>query len=74
MFVAFGPNPDNRYVVSVLIEGGGYGSAAAAPAARMILEPIADGSIETFELPAGGNIDVEAAAASTNHYQRGGAD
>lgn len=74
MFVAFGPNPESRYVVSMLIEGGRYGSSAAAPAVRMILEPIADGSIEQFEIPEDGTIDAESAAASTNDYQRGGAD
>jgi len=74
MFVAFGPNPDSRYVVSVLIQGGGFGAAAAAPAARMILEPIADGSIEEFEVPEGGRIDLDAARARTEAYQRGGTD
>ncbi len=62
LFVGFGPNPDNQYVASVMIQGGGFGSAAAAPATYMIFLPIADGSIADFEIPAGGAIDAQAAA------------
>lgn len=58
LFVGFGPMPDAHYVASVMIEGGGFGSEAAAPAVRMIFEPVADHSIETFEVPDGGGIEV----------------
>lgn len=74
LFVAYGPNPDNRYVVSVMIQGGGFGASAAAPATRMILEPIADGSIETFEVPLGGTIDAEAAAEGSLDISTAGTD
>ena len=62
LFVGFGPNPDNQYVASVMIQGGGFGSSAAAPATYMIFLPIADGTINDFEIPAGGAIDAQAAA------------
>ncbi|MBX3314814.1 MAG: penicillin-binding protein 2 [Actinobacteria bacterium] len=74
LFVAYGPNPDNQYVVSVMIQGGGYGSEAAAPATYMILEPIADGSIESFQVPEGGLIDAEAAAERASGIQTSSTD
>jgi penicillin-binding protein 2 len=36
-FVAFAPYDDPRYAISVLVEHGGFGSAAAAPKAREIM-------------------------------------
>jgi penicillin-binding protein 2 len=36
-FVAFAPYDDPRYAVSVLVEHGGFGAAAAAPRAREIM-------------------------------------
>ena len=63
LFVGFGPMPDARFVASVMIEGGGFGSEAAAPAVYMIFDPIASGAIETFAVPEGGAINAGAAAA-----------
>ena len=74
LFVGFGPNPDNQWVASVMIEGGGFGSEAAAPAARVILEGIADGSTARFTIPEDGRIDAEAAAERTAGIGVGGAD
>jgi penicillin-binding protein 2 len=36
-FVAFAPYDDPRYAISVLVEHGGFGAAAAAPRAREIM-------------------------------------
>ncbi|MCB0978543.1 MAG: hypothetical protein KDB02_13895, partial [Acidimicrobiales bacterium] len=74
LFVAYGPNPDNKYVVSVMIQGGGFGASAAAPTAYMILEPIADGSIESFEVPKGGAIDTDAVVEDAEKIQSTGSD
>lgn len=41
IFVAFGPTPDPKYVVTVIIEEGGFGADSAAPIARQIFEPLA---------------------------------
>lgn len=41
-YVALAPYPNPRYVVAVTIEGGGFGAASAAPAARQILTPLLD--------------------------------
>lgn len=62
LFVGYGPTPDPQWVASVMIEGGGFGSAAAAPTVAQIFTPIADGSLETFRIPQHGTIDAEAAA------------
>lgn len=74
LFVGFGPNPDNQYVVSVMIQGGGFGAWAAAPAAYMVLDPVADGSLERFEVPLGGAIDPEAALARYKGIDKSGSD
>ena len=79
LFVAYGPNPDNTLVVSVMVEGGGFGSQSAAPATYMILEPIANGEIVQdepggFIVPRRGFIDAESAAARTDGIGQGGAD
>jgi penicillin-binding protein 2 len=37
-FVAFGPEPDPRYVVAVVVDQGGYGADAAAPVVRNIFD------------------------------------
>ncbi|HEX2578237.1 MAG TPA: penicillin-binding protein 2 [Aquihabitans sp.] len=62
LFVGFGPTFDPQYVASVMIEGGGFGGEAAAPAVALIFEPIATGAINSFVIPPGGAIDAEAAA------------
>lgn len=74
LFVGYGPTPDSQYVASVMIEGGGFGAEAAAPAVWMIFEPIASGAINTFAVPPGGVIDAERAAESTDGISAVGAD
>lgn len=39
-FVAYGPYKDPRVVVSVIVENGGYGTVAAAPIAKKIVEAV----------------------------------
>jgi penicillin-binding protein 2 len=41
-YMALAPYPNPRYVVAVTIEGGGFGAATAAPAARQILTELLD--------------------------------
>ncbi|MEO6628453.1 MAG: penicillin-binding protein 2 [Aquihabitans sp.] len=86
LFVAFGPTADPEFVASVMIEGGGFGAQAAAPAVRMIFEPIANGEIQVpgapplaegrqaFVLPRDGRIDAERAAAASAAIGEGGSD
>lgn len=75
LFVGFGPMPDARYVASVMIQGGGFGADAAAPAVWMIFDPIATGAIDSFQVPLGGGIDaVGAAQLAKAQISTGGAD
>jgi penicillin-binding protein 2 len=39
-FVAFAPYDEPRYAISVLVEHGGFGAAAAAPRAREIMRTV----------------------------------
>ncbi len=41
VFVGFGPLPEPRYVVAVLLEEAGFGGEAAAPVVRQVLEAVA---------------------------------
>ena len=41
VFVGFGPLPQPRYVVAVLLEEAGFGGEAAAPVVRRVLEAVA---------------------------------
>ena len=41
VFVGFGPLPQPRYVVAVLLEEAGFGGEAAAPVVRQVLEAVA---------------------------------
>ena len=41
VFVGFGPLPESRYVVAVLLEEAGFGGQAAAPVVRRVLEAVA---------------------------------
>jgi penicillin-binding protein 2 len=50
-FVGFGPNPDPKYVVVVVIEHGGYGAQAAAPAVANIFNYLVANPIGPVELP-----------------------
>ena len=62
VFVGFSTGGPTSWVASALLEYSGSGALAAAPAVRMVLEPIADGTIYQFTIPTGGEIDAEAAA------------
>lgn len=50
LFVGVGPLDDPRWVVAVIVEGGGHGSETAAPIARRIMETLA--SLEPSNLSA----------------------
>ncbi|MDA8278417.1 MAG: penicillin-binding protein 2 [Actinomycetota bacterium] len=57
-FVAFGPTTAPKYVVSVVIDHGGFGASAAAPVARRMFEylmahPISPPVFSTPHIPAG---------------------
>ena len=62
VFVAFSLGGSSNWVATATLEYSGSGAGAAAPAVRMVLEPIADGSIYGFKIPKHGRIDAEAAA------------
>ena len=79
LFVGFGPTNEPEYVASVMIQGGGFGAQAAAPAVRMIFEPIATGRIGPngtgdVRVPRGGTVDGEAAAEEGSSIGRGAGD
>jgi penicillin-binding protein 2 len=74
LFVGFGPLQDPQYVASVMIEGGGFGAQAAAPAVWMIFEPIATGAINTFQIPERGAIDAVGAAEGSADISAVGVD
>ncbi|WP_421119300.1 penicillin-binding transpeptidase domain-containing protein [Aquihabitans daechungensis] len=61
LFVAFTEGGASSWTASAMLEFSGSGAGAAAPAVRMVLEPIADGSLAAFTIPLGGEIDAEAA-------------
>ena len=61
VFVGFSVGGPTNWVASAYLEFSGSGAGAAAPAVRMVLEPIADGSLNGFTIPRGGEIDAEAA-------------
>jgi cell division protein FtsI/penicillin-binding protein 2 len=54
VFVAFGPAPAPRYVVSVFMEESGFGGVSAAPVARRLFDVFA-GVAPLPEAPAGGD-------------------
>ena len=78
LFVGFGPTDatveEDQYVISVIIEGGGYGSLAAAPAAAMVFNSLASGEYQTLEIPPGAPIDVQAALQRAANIGTGTAD
>ena len=53
VFVGFGPLPQPRYLVTVLLEEAGFGGEAAAPVVRRILEAVAQDRIPeaSVEIP-----------------------
>ena len=61
LFAAFGPVGEPRYAVFVLLEEAGFGSDAAAPVVRRILEPLAgqapEGPDDRPLIPVGGASD-----------------
>lgn len=73
VFVAFTLGGPSNWVATALLEYSGSGAGAAAPAVRMVLEPIADGSLDTFVIPKHARIDAEKAAQSLGP-SGGGAD
>jgi penicillin-binding protein 2 len=50
-FVAFGPNPNPKYVVVVVVDHGGYGAQAAAPAVASIFNYLVANPIGPVQLP-----------------------
>lgn len=62
VFVAFTLGGPSNWVATALLEYSGSGAGAAAPAVRMVLEPIADGSLTTFKIPKDARIDAEKVA------------
>jgi penicillin-binding protein 2 len=73
VFVGFSTGGPTSWVASALLEFSGSGARAAAPAVRMVLEPIADGSIYQFEIPQNGAIDAKEAAQQSG-ITAGGTD
>src|SRR5699024_7278849 len=65
VLVAFSLGGPSAWTASAMLEYSGAGGLAAAPAVRMVLEPIADGSIDTFQIPLGGAIDQAQAEADS---------
>lgn len=55
VFAAFGPVPDPRYQVAVILEESGFGGTAAAPVARKLFDQFA-GVAEPPELQPGGEL------------------
>ncbi|MCB1038409.1 MAG: penicillin-binding transpeptidase domain-containing protein [Acidimicrobiales bacterium] len=74
LFVGFSVGGPTAWTASAMLEYSGFGAGAAAPAVRMVLEPIADGSIYQFRIPSGGDIDAESAAEQSAGLGGGGAD
>jgi penicillin-binding protein 2 len=74
LFVAFSLGDGGTWLASAMLEGAGSGARAAAPAVRLTLEPIATGSIESFEIPKGGTIDADAVAEQSSGISTAGSD
>jgi penicillin-binding protein 2 len=71
VFVAFGPAPAPRYVVSVFMEESGFGGVSAAPVARRLFDVFA-GVAPLPKAPAGGNFDPAAGGALSPDPQGAG--
>ncbi len=56
-FVAYAPSDDPKYIVSVVIEQGGHGGSAAAPAARKVFEDVFSPPISQDESRTGAGDD-----------------
>jgi penicillin-binding protein 2 len=54
-FVAFGPEPNPKYVVAVVVSQGGYGASAAAPAVMNIFNYLVTNPISPVQLPTAAN-------------------
>ena len=74
LFVGFSLGDGGTWAASAMLEGAGAGANAAAPTVRLILEPIATGEIESFEIPKGGTIDAERAAEQSAGISTAGSD
>jgi penicillin-binding protein 2 len=58
-FVAYAPSDKPRIAVSVLVENGGFGAAAAAPIARKVFDYYLLGAAEAGPVPAAGTKESE---------------
>jgi penicillin-binding protein 2 len=63
-FVAFGPIPNPRYVVIVVVQNGGYGAQAAAPAVMNIFNYLVTNPIGPVKLPSPSSPPSDTPAAS----------
>jgi penicillin-binding protein 2 len=50
-FVGFGPEPNPQYVVAVVVDHGGYGAQAAAPAVMNIFNYLVTNPVGALQLP-----------------------
>jgi penicillin-binding protein 2 len=74
LFVAWSLGDGGTWLASAMLEGAGAGANAAAPAVRLTLEPIATGSLDSFEIPKGGAIDADAVAEQSSTISTEGSD
>jgi len=63
-FVSFGPIPNPRYVVIVVVDHGGYGAQAAAPGVMNIFNYLVTNPIGALELPSSSSPPSNTPAAS----------
>jgi penicillin-binding protein 2 len=63
-FVAFGPIPNPQYVVIAVVQHGGYGAQAAAPAVMNIFNYLVTNPIGAVQLPTAANPPTTTPAAS----------
>ena len=74
LFVGFTTGGSSSWTAMAMLEYSGSGGRAAAPAVRLVLEPIADGTLASFEIPEGGVLDLEATEAAAAGIAAGAAD
>jgi len=65
LFVGFAPIINPRYVASAMLEGAGSGAEAAAPAVRMVFDPIANNQLPAVDLKTEAFFDPAQVAASS---------
>jgi penicillin-binding protein 2 len=64
VFSAFGPVPDPRFQVTVVLEESGFGGTASAPVARALFD-VLSGTVPLPEAPPGGVLGAPAAPLTT---------